>query len=104
MKRWLPSSGTYNLQEYLQLFQWFQAQKEQEEDPFWRLMDLIAENNCKEKVKEALNNQKKPDTNDDGDLAFIEDEEGEEADDEDKLILHANHADFKLRKSKLKGI
>ena len=43
-------------------------------------MDLIAEQNSKDKVKEALNNQKKPDTKGEGDLAFIEDKEalGEE--------------------------
>ena len=43
-------------------------------------MDLIAEQNSKDKVKKALSNQKKPNTKGEGDLAFIEDKEalGEE--------------------------
>ena len=86
VKRWLPSSGSYNLQEYLQLFQWFQVQKQHEEDPFWRLMDLIAENNNKENVKEAVKNQKKPDTNGEADNAFIEDKEKEDEEEEEWMM------------------
>ena len=62
--------------------------KQQEEDPFWRLMDLISENNSKDIIKEAKNNQKKPDINGEAEVAFLEDiekEEDEEEEDEDNL-------------------
>ena len=85
VKRWLPSSGHYNLQEYLQLFQWFQMQKEQEEDPFWRLMDLISENNSLDLVTEAEQNQKKTDMEGEAYVGFIGDIEDGEEEDEDYL-------------------
>ena len=86
VKRWLPSSGPYNLQEYLQLFQWFQMIKEQEEDPFWRLMDLISENNSLDMIKVAEQNQKKPDTEGEADVGFLGDlEDDDEEEDDDYL-------------------
>ena len=52
-KRWLPQSGAYNLNEMLDLFQWFYLQKIEGRNPFWRLLELIAESNDYENVNNA---------------------------------------------------
>jgi transposase-like protein len=62
VKRWLPSSGPYNLEEYLQMFQWFEMQKLAGVNPFWRLMELVAKDNSVDSLKEASKNQKKSDS------------------------------------------
>ena len=41
IKRWLPRAGSYNLTEYLDLFQWFYQQKLNGKNPFWRLLELM---------------------------------------------------------------
>ena len=53
VKKWLPQSGPYNLQEYLDLFLWFHEQKIAGKKPFWRLMELVAANNSYEAVEAA---------------------------------------------------
>ena len=53
IKRWLPQSGSYCLEEYLELYQWFQMQKRNGVNPFWRLLQLIAEHNEYEEVNAA---------------------------------------------------
>ena len=52
-KRWLPQSGAYNLNEMLDLFQWFYLQKIEGRNPFWKLLELIAESNDYENVNNA---------------------------------------------------
>ena len=51
-------------------------------------MDLIAENNSKDKVKEAVKNQQKPDTKGEADVAFSKDknEALDEEDNEDWMM------------------
>ena len=53
-KRWLPSSGPYNLEEYLYAYLWFHQKKINGEDPFWSLVKLVSENNSQQVLKEAL--------------------------------------------------
>ena len=53
INRWLPKGGSYNLTEYLELFQWFYQQKLNGKNPFWRLLELIAESNSYESVNDA---------------------------------------------------
>ena len=52
-KRWLPQSGAYNLNEMLDLFQWFYLQKNEGRNPFWKLLELIVESNDYENVNNA---------------------------------------------------
>ena len=85
VKRWLPSSGPYNLEEYLQMFQWFEMQKLAGVNPFWRLMELIAKDNSVDSLKEAVKNQKKSDSEGEPNNKLIEAtqrEEVEESEDE----------------------
>ena len=53
IKRWLPRAGSYNLTEYLDLFQWFYQQKLNGKNPFWRLLELIVESNSHEAVNDT---------------------------------------------------
>ena len=53
-KRWLPSSGPYNLEQYLNLFLWFTNIKIKGINPFWRLVELVQKNNSVEVMKKAL--------------------------------------------------
>ena len=76
IKRWLPQSGCYNLEEYLELYQWFQQQKHDGRHPFWRLLELIAESNEYESVNDAQFDEEPNVEADDG-------EEGEEDEDEE---------------------
>ena len=48
VKRWLPQSGRYNLELYLNLFLWFHDQKLTGKDVFWSLCSLISQNNSRE--------------------------------------------------------
>ena len=66
-KRWLPSSGPYNLEQYLTLYLWFQNLKMNQIDPFWALVELVKQNNSIDVMNEALD--------------IIEECEGEEFDD-----------------------
>ena len=52
-KRWLPSSGPYNLEMYMHTFLWFNNIKASGLDPFWSLVELVKENNSVEVLKEA---------------------------------------------------
>ena len=72
-KRWLPSSGPYNLAEYTKTYLWFQQRKIRNEDPFWCLVNLIKENNSAEVIKQALATE--PDCE-----GFVYDEEEAELD------------------------
>ena len=42
VKRWLPSSGRYRLEEYLPVYQWKMYLRTVDEGPFWHLISLIA--------------------------------------------------------------
>ena len=42
VKRWLPSSGRYNLQYYLPLFLWSSDCKRRQVNPFWELLSIIS--------------------------------------------------------------
>ena len=53
-KRWLPSSGRYNLEEYIHLFQWMQRKHLDGEDPFWSLVELVKADNSIETLKKAM--------------------------------------------------
>ena len=53
-KRWLPSSGPYNLEMYMHTFLWFTNIKASGLDPFWSLVELVKENNSVEVLKEAF--------------------------------------------------
>ena len=53
-KRWLPSSGPYNLEEYVTTYLWFLQKKIEQKDPFWCLVKLVQENNSFEDLKRAL--------------------------------------------------
>ena len=77
IKRWLPQSGAYNLVEYLELYQWFHELKLAGRNPFWRLMELIAEHNTYENVNLS---QETPEPDTDG---VQYDEFNEEETDED---------------------
>ena len=80
VKRWLPKGGTYNLTEYLELFQWFYQQKLNGKNPFWRLLELIAESNSYESVNSSQV-EEEPDVHgedEDEDEEGVEEEEEEE--------------------------
>ena len=51
VKRWLPSSGRYALNEYLPLFMWMRDCKRKKVDPFWELCDLVANSKCKDNIE-----------------------------------------------------
>ena len=68
-KRWLPSSGPYNLEQYLTLYLWFQNLKMNQIDPFLALVELVKQNNSIDVMNEALD--------------IIEECEGEEFDEGD---------------------
>ena len=53
-KRWLPSSGPYNLEEYMNTYLWFMQKKINKQCPFWSLVQLVKENNNIEVLKRAL--------------------------------------------------
>ena len=53
-KKWLPSSGPYNLEEYLYAYLWFHQKKIDGEDTFWSLVRLVSDNNSADILKEAL--------------------------------------------------
>ena len=53
-KRWLPSSGPYNLEQYLSLYLWFQYNKIHQVNPFWALVELVKQNNSIEVMNAAL--------------------------------------------------
>ena len=53
IKRWLPQGGRYNLQQYLNLYMWFEDQKVEKKDPFWSLMALIAANNSTDDLRRS---------------------------------------------------
>ena len=110
VKRWLPSSGPYNLEDYLALFQWFHNLKMEGKEPFWELMELIAKDNNVETLKSSVKNQKKPNTKGEPNEAFVmetsldmsrvDDEEDYDTDDEEhywydciycKIIFHTQH-------------
>ena len=86
VKRWLPNGGTYNLTEYLELYQWFYQQKLNGKNPFWRLLELIAESNSYESVNSSQV-EEEPDVHgqdDDDDEEEVEEEEEEyHSDDEE---------------------
>ena len=73
-KKWLPSSGPYNLEEYLYAYLWFHQKKIVGEDPFWSLVRLVSHNNSADILIEAL--KVKPDmigvNDDEANLAMIE--------------------------------
>ena len=54
-KRWLPSSGPYNLEQYLYTYLWFHQKKLQKIDPFWSLVELVAQNNSINILNKAMN-------------------------------------------------
>ena len=54
-KRWLPSSGPYNLEQYLYTYLWFHQKKLQKTDPFWSLVELVTQNNSIDILNKALN-------------------------------------------------
>ena len=80
IKRWLPRAGSYNLTEYLDLFQWFYQQKLNGKNPFWRLLELIAESNSHEAVNDAQVDEIPDIDGEDGD----DDEEEAEGEQEDE--------------------
>ena len=92
VKRWLPSFGPYNLEDYLGLFQWFHNLKLEGKEPFWELMDLIAKDNNVETLKSSKK-QNKADTEGEPIEEFLnetrlevqneEDDENYESDDEE---------------------
>ena len=53
IKKWLPKSGAYNLENNLKLFLWFEDQKLQNKNPFWSLVNLVAKNNSVEVLERA---------------------------------------------------
>ena len=84
-KKWLPSSGPYNLEEYLYAYLWFHQKKIEGEDPFWCLVNLVANNNSVDVLKEAL--KAKPDmlgvNEDEANLGMIDDGLNDDDDDDD---------------------
>ena len=87
VKRWLPKGGTYNLAEYLELFQWFYQQKLNGRNPFWRLVELIAESNDYESVNRSQVEEEHDVYGEDGDedeLEEVEEEEEEEYESDDE--------------------
>lgn len=83
-KKWLPSSGPYNLEEYLYAYLWFHQKKMEGEDVFWCLVNLVAENNSVDVLKEAL--KAKPDMmgvdEDEANLGMIDDGLNDDYDDD----------------------
>ena len=79
-KRWLPSSGPYNLEQYLSLYLWFQHNKQNKVDPFWALVNLVKMNNSIEVMNSAL--EIVPDTE-----GFDYNQQEKEADDADMARL-----------------
>ena len=53
IKRLLPKSGAYNLENNLKLFLWFEDQKLNKKDPFWILVNLVAKYNSVEILENA---------------------------------------------------
>ena len=70
----MPSSGPYNLEEYLYAYLWFHQKKIVGEDTFWSLVRLVSHNNSADILIEAL--KVKPDmigvNDDEANLAMIE--------------------------------
>ena len=70
----MPSSGPYNLEEYLYAYLWFHQKKIDGEDTFWSLVRLVSDNNSSDILKEAL--KVKPDmigvNEDEANLAMID--------------------------------
>ena len=77
-KRWLPSSGPYNLEQYLYTYLWFHHKKLQKIDPFWALVELVVQNNSIDILEEAMN--------------ISADTEGQEYDEEQERLKEAEIA------------
>ena len=75
-KRWLPSSGKYNLEEYMELFQWMERKKIEKEDPFWALVELVKADNSTETLRKSMERNEN-----------VEDTEGVEYVNEDDVLL-----------------
>ena len=58
VKRGLPSSGPYNLEDYLSFFQWFCNLKFEGMKPFLELMDLLAKDNDIKTLKSSKKQNK----------------------------------------------
>ena len=100
-KKWLPSSGPYNLEEYLYAYLWFHQKKIEGEDPFWCLVNLVANNNSVDVLKEAL--KAKPDmmgvNEDEANLAMIDDGPEHFDDDDDELFCPLCDAQFESQEN-----
>ena len=44
LKRWLPSSGRYSLEDYLPLYLWFNNNKKNGQNSFWQLLQILSKN------------------------------------------------------------
>ena len=75
-KRWLPSSGKYNLEEYMELFMWLERKKLEKEDPFWALVELVKADNSTETLKKSMER-----------MGDVEDTEGVEYVGEEEVLL-----------------
>ena len=53
IKRWLPQGGRYNLEQYLNLYNWFEDQKVERKDPFWSLIALIVAHNTTDDLRRS---------------------------------------------------
>ena len=102
IKRWLPKSGAYNLENNLKLFLWFEDQKINNKDPFWSLVNLIEKYNSVE-ILNAANmvvddmegydheeeGGEEPDDDEDDDDEEEESDSDEEIDDEEDTLLYS---------------
>ena len=54
IKRWLPTSGRYNLEQFPYLYLWLNNHKCNGTDPFWALVELVRKNNSIDALEAAL--------------------------------------------------
>ena len=96
IKRWLPQSGRYNLEQYLNLFLWFHDQKMREQDTFWSLCSLISKNNSKGMWEiaqgivpdvEGINLEEENEYDEENDNMEDEESSDEETDDEEDEMV-----------------
>ena len=98
VKRWLPQSGRYKLEEYLNLFLWFHDQKMREQDAFWSLCSLISRNNSKEMWElaqgivpdvEGISMEEENEDNDENEDMEDDESSDEETDDEEDEMVYS---------------
>ena len=94
IKKWLPKSGAYNLESNLKLFLWFEEQKNNNKNPFWRLVELVSKYNSVEifeKANEVEDDMEGHEFEEKGEDEGEEEEEEEEEESESDAEIEEEH-------------